>query len=155
MASDWRYGIYLSSLHYRLVNQPLAKQDLCLIPIDSAPPFSSQTLQFSLVQSLSRVQLFATPQTAAHQASLSITNSRSLPKLMSIELVMPSSHLIFCHPLLPPSVFPSIRVFSDVSALRIRWPRYWSFSFSISPSNEYSRLISFRMDSYQPLVFGS
>ena len=87
------------------------------------------------------------PWTAACQASLSITNSQSLLKLMSIELVMPSSHLILCHPLLlPPSIFPSIRVFSDESVLRTRWPKYWSFSFSISHSNEYSGLISFRMD---------
>ena len=100
----------------------------------------------SSVQSLSCVQLFATPWTAACQASLSITNSRSLLKLMSIESVMPSNHLILCHPLLlPPSIFPSIRVFSDESVLLIRWPKYWSFSFSISPSNEYSGLISFRM----------
>ena len=103
--------------------------------------------QFSSVQLLSHVQLFASPWTVARQASLSITNSRSLPKLMSIESVMPSDHLILCHPLLlPPSIFPSIRVFSNESALRIRWPEYWSFSFSISPSNEYSGLISFRMD---------
>ena len=101
---------------------------------------------FSSVQSLSRVQLFATPWTAAHQASLSITNSRSLLKPMSVELVMPSNHLILCHPLLPPSIFPSISIFSNESVLRIRWPKYWSFSFSISPSNEYSELISFRMD---------
>ena len=99
------------------------------------------------VQLLSHVWLFATPWTAAHQASLSISNSQSLLKLMSIELVMPSNHLILCHPLLlPPSIFPSIRVFSSESALRIRWPKYWSFSFNISPSNEYSGLISFRMD---------
>ena len=99
------------------------------------------------VQSLSRVRLFATPWTAAHQASLSITNSRSLLKFMSIELVMPSNHLILCRPLLLlPSVFPSIKVFFNESALLIRWPKYWSFSFSISPSNEYSGLISFRMD---------
>ena len=89
----------------------------------------------------------ATPETAARQASLSITNSQSLRKFMSIESVMPSNHLILCHPLfLPPSIFPSIRVFSNESVLRIRWPKYWSFSFSISPSNEYSGLISFRMD---------
>ena len=95
----------------------------------------------------SRVQLFVTPWTSAHQASLSITNSWSLLKLMSIELVMPSNHLILCHPLsLLPSIFPSIRVFSNESVLRIRWPKYWSFSFSISPSNEYSGLISFMMD---------
>ena len=101
---------------------------------------------FSSVQSLSRVRLFATPWTAAHQASLSITNSRSLLKLMSFELVMPSNHLILCCPLLPPSIFPSIRVFSNESVLHIRWPKYWRFSFSISPANEYSGLISFRMD---------
>ena len=99
------------------------------------------------VQLLSHVQFFATPWTAACQASLSITNSWSLLKLMSIETVMPSKHLIFCHPLLLlPSIFPSIRVFSNESVLCIRWPKYWSFSFSISPSNEYLRLISFRMD---------
>src|SRR5574340_1134366 len=101
----------------------------------------------SSVQSLSHVQLFATPWTAARQASLSITNSWSLPKLMSIESVVPSNHLILCRPLLLlPSIFPSIRVFSNDSALPIRWLKYWSFSFSISPSNEYSGLISFRMD---------
>ena len=101
----------------------------------------------SSVQSLSRVRLFATPWNAAHQASLSITNFQSLPKLMYIELVMPSNHLILCHPLLLlPSIFPSIRVFSNESALRIRWPKYWSFSSSISPSSEHPGLISFRMD---------
>ena len=108
-----------------------------------------QTLvsQLSSVQSFSRVQLFATPWTAAHQASLSITNTRSLLKLMSIKSVMPSNHLILCHPLLLlPSIFPSIMVFSNESALRIRWPKYWSFSFNISPSNEHSGLISFRVD---------
>ena len=105
------------------------------------------SIQFSSVQSLSCVQLFVTPWTAAHQASLSITNSQSLLILMSSETVMPSNHLILCHPLLlPPSVFPSIRVFSNESVLCIRWPKYWSFSFSICPSNEYSGLISFRMD---------
>ena len=99
------------------------------------------------VQSLSRVRLFVTPWTAARQASLSITNSQSLLKLMFIEPVMPSNHLILCCPLLLlPSIFPSIRVFSNESALRIRWPKYWSFSFNISPFNEYSGLISFRMD---------
>ena len=101
---------------------------------------------FSPVQSLSHVQLFATPWTAAWQASLSITNCRSLPKPMSIELVMSSSHLILCCPLLLlPSIFPSIRVFSNESALCIRWPKYWSFSFSISPSNEHPGQISCRM----------
>ena len=98
------------------------------------------------VQSLSCVRLFATPWTAAHQASLSITHSQSLLKLLSIKSVMPSNHLILCHPLLLPSIFPSIRVFSNESALRISWPKYWSFSFNISPSNEHPGLISFRMD---------
>ena len=103
--------------------------------------------QFSSVQLLSCVRRFEIPWTAAHQVSLSITNSQSLLKLMSIESVMPSNHLILCHPLLlPPSIFPSIRVFSNESLLCIRWPKYWSFSFSISSSNEYSGLISFRMD---------
>ena len=101
----------------------------------------------SSVQSLSHVWVFMTLWTSACQASLSITNSRSLLKLVSIESVMPSNHLILCHPLLLSlSIFPSIRVFSNESALRIRWSKYWSYSFSISPSNEYSRLISFRMD---------
>ena len=104
-------------------------------------------IQFRSVQSLCHVQLFETPWTAAHQASLSITNSQTLLKLMSTEWVMPSTHLILCHTLLfLPSVFPSISVFSDESALCIRWPKYWSFRFSISPSNEYSGLISFRMN---------
>ena len=99
------------------------------------------------VQLLSHVLLFSTPWIAAHQASLSITNSRSPPKPMSIELVMSSNHLILCHPLLLlPSIFPSIRVFSSESALRMRWPKYWNFSFNISPSNEHPGLISFRMD---------
>ena len=102
---------------------------------------------FSSIQSLSHFRLFATPWAAARQASLSITSSQSLLKLMSIESVMPSNHLILCHPLLlPPSIFPSIRVFSSESVLRIRWRKYWSFTFSISPSNEYSGLISVRMD---------
>ena len=101
----------------------------------------------SSVQSLSRVWLFVTPWTATRQASLSITNSQNLLKRVSIKLVRPSNHLILCRPLLlPPSIFPSIRVVSHKSVLRIRWPKYWSFSFSISPSNEYSGLISFRMD---------
>ena len=103
--------------------------------------------QFSSVQSLSHVRLFVTPRTAARQASLSITNSWSLLKLMSIESVMPSNHLILCCPLLfPPSIFASIRVFSNESVLHIRWPKYWSFTFSISSTNEYSGLSSFRMD---------
>ena len=103
-------------------------------------------LQFSSVQSLSHVQLFATPWTTACQASLSITNSRSLPKPMSIESVMPSNHFILCHPLLLPSIFPSIGVFSNESALHIRWPKYWSFSFNISPSNEHPGMIFLTMD---------
>ena len=109
---------------------------------------SSQFFTYTVVaQWLSRVQLFATPWTAAHQASLSFTISQSLLKLMSIELVMPSNHLILCrHLLLLPSIFPSIRVFSNESALCTRWPKYWSFSFNISPCNEHPGLISFRMD---------
>ena len=107
----------------------------------------STSVTFSSVQSLSRVWLFATSWTAARQAFLSITNSWSLRRLMSIELVIPSNHLILCHPLLLlPSIFHSIRVFSNESALHIRWPKYWSFSFNISPSNEHPGLISFRMD---------
>ena len=104
-------------------------------------------VQFSSAQSLSRVRLFATPWIAACQASLSITNSRSSPKPMSIELVMPSSHLILCHPLLlAPPIPPSLRIFSNKSALHMRWPKCWSFSFSISLFNEHPGLISFRMD---------
>ena len=111
------------------------------------------SVQFSLFQSHSCVQLFATPWTAACQASLSFTYSRSLPKLKSIESVMPSNHLILCHPLLLlPAIFPSIMVFSNESALPIRWPKYWSFSFSISPSNEHPGPISFRMDWLDLLV---
>ena len=104
------------------------------------------SVQFSSVQSLSHVQFLVTSWTAARQASLSITGSWSLLKLMSFQSVMPSNYHILCHPLLLPSVFPSIRVFSNESTIRIRWQKYWSFSFSISPSNEYSGLISFRMD---------
>ena len=112
--------------------------------------FVTWNFRFSSVAQLCR--LFATPWPAAHQASLSITNSWSLLKLMSIELVMPSNHVILCHSLLPPSIFPSIRVFSSESVLCIRWPKYWSFSFSISPSNEHSALISFRMDWFDLLA---
>ena len=105
------------------------------------------TQVFSSIQSLSCVRLFVTPCTAAHQASLSVTNSLSSLKLMFIKLMMPSNHLILCHPLLlPPSIFPSIRVFPNESVFHIRWSKYWSFSFTISPSNEYSGLICFRMD---------
>jgi len=120
-----------------------------MLQLDSLPsePPESGSVQFSSVQSLSRVRLFATPWIAACQASLSITNSWSSPRLMSIESVMPSSHLILCHPLLllPPTP-PSIRVFSNESTLLMRWPKYWSFSFSIIPSKEIPGLISFRMD---------
>ena len=119
------------------------KERLILLGFNSFSDISD----FSSVQLLSRVRLFVTPWTAARQASLSITNSQSLLKLISIELVMPFNHLILCCPLLfLPSIISSIRGFSNESALLIRWPRYWSFSFSISPSNEYSGLISFRMD---------
>ena len=117
------------------------------------PAYLDNRFVFSSVQSLSRVRLFVTPWTTARQTSLSITNSRSSPKLMSIESVMPSSHLILCRPLLLlTSIFPNIRVFSTESALCIRWPKYWSFSFNISPSNEHPRLISFRMDWLDLLV---
>ena len=113
----------------------------------------SSLFLLSSVQSLSHVQLFVTPWTAAHQASLSITNSWSLLKLMSIESVMPSNHLILCCPLLLlPSIFPSIRVLSNESVLHIKLPKYWSFSFNISPSNEYSGLISFRIDRFDFLA---
>ena len=126
----------------------------------SAPPTESSVLyvcvsfatlhvgpSFSSVQLLSCVQLFVTPWTAARLASRTITSSQSLLKLISIKSVMPSNHLILCRPLLlPPSIFPSIRIYSNKSVLHIRWPKYWSFNFSISPSNEYSRLISFKMD---------
>ena len=112
--------------------------------------------QFSSVLSLGHVRLFATPWSTAHQASLSITNSQSPPKPMSTESVMPSNCLILCHPLLLlPSIFPSIRVFSNESALHIRWPKNWSFSFSISPCNDYSALISFRIDWFDRAVQGT
>ena len=116
--------------------------DTCMIKYTYDKIYHFNYLQFSWVQSFSRVWLFATPRTAACQASLSITNSWSRPKHMSIELVMSSNHLILCCPLLfLPSIFPSIRVFSNESALCIRWPKYWSFSFNISPSNEHSGLV--------------
>ena len=108
--------------------------------------YTSVKSMFSSIQSLSCVQLFATPWTTACQASLSITSSRSPPKPMSIVSVMPSNHLILCPPLLVPSIFPSIRVFSNESVLHIRWLKYWSFSFKISPSNKHPGLISFRRD---------
>ena len=118
-----------------------------IMPFVNRDSFGLFFLLFSSVQLLNRVQLFATPWTVAHQASLSITNSKSLLKLMSIESVMPSNHLILCYPLLlPPSIFPSIRVFSNQSVLRMRWPKYRRFTFNISLSNEHPGLISFRMD---------
>ena len=118
------------------------------------PPSESPLwpVQFSSVQLLGHVPLFATLSTAAHQASLSVTNSHSLLKLMSIKLVMPSNHLIFCHPLLLPSIFPNISVFSNKSVLHIRWPKYWSLSFIISPTSEYLGLISFRIDWFDVLA---
>ena len=124
------------------------RQQLLLETVGKLPRMcNSYKYQFSSVQSLSCVRVFATPWTAARQAFLSITKSQSSLKLMSIESVMPSNHLILCCPLLLlPSIFPSIRVFSNESALHIRWPKYWSFSFNISPSNEHPGLISFRMD---------
>ena len=127
-------------LRWSWVAWPHPRENTCICQVLTSNTFSS-------VQLLSHVWLLVTPWTVAHQASLSITNSWTWFKLMSIESVMPSNHLILCHPLpLPPSIFPNIRVFSSGSVLCIRWPKYWSFSFSISPSNEYSALISFRID---------
>ena len=120
--------------------------DLIWLQVNMGTGLFGQFSCFCSVQLLSRVWLFATPWIAARQASLSITNSWSPPKPMSTVSVMPSNHLVLCRPLLLPSIFPSIRVFSNESALHIRWPKYWSFSFNISPSNEHSGLISFRMD---------
>ena len=138
MKSRWLLLIPPLLLFLSLSNSVFAS--LCLFFLTS---FFSVCIRS--VQSLSHVRLFVIPWTAAHQASLSITNSLSLLKCMSVELVMPSNHLILCHPLLlPPSILPNI--FSNESVLRIRWPKYWSFSFNISPSNEYSGLISFRID---------
>ena len=132
---------HLTSQSFLIRLEPFLPYPLCSSYLQMDTPDSHS------VKSLSHVQLFATPWTVARQASLSITNSQSLLKLMSIETVMPSNHLILCCPLLClPSIFPSIRVFSNESVLPIRWPKYWSFSFIISPSNEYSGLISFRMN---------
>ena len=133
-------------ISYRTFPQKTLCMCVCLYVHVCAHTYVKYFIQGS-VQSLSRVQLFATPWSAACRASLDITNSRSLPKLISIELVMPSNHLILCRPLLLlPSIFSSIRVFSNESGLRMRWPKYWSFSFNISPSNEHPGLISFRME---------
>ena len=124
----------------------------CVRKISTEKNCFSHLDEIQLVQSLSRVRLFVTPWNTAHQASLSIANSQSLLKLMSIESMMPSNCLILCRPLLLPSVFPRIRVFSKESVLLIRWPKYWSFSFSISLSNDYSGLISFKMDWFDLLT---
>ena len=134
------FGIWLTK------NMTLSSLFEIMVKSECGKLFPQLMIHFSSVQSLSRVWLFETPWIAARQASLSITNSRSLPKLMSIESVMPSNHLILCHSLLLFSVFPSIRVFSNKSTLLMRCPKYWSFSFSISPSNVHAGLISFRMD---------
>ena len=125
---------------------------MTLLSLNCADQYILDIAVFVVAQSLSHVWLFVTPWNAACQASLSITISGSLLKLMSIELVMPSNHLTLCHSLLLPSIFPRIRVFSSESALRIRWSKYWSFSFVISPSNEYSGLISFRIDWFDLLA---
>ena len=142
-----------------LLSRKRGKSDDLISNITLSPSLPSKRAEnipgtgFVVVQSLSCVQLFVTPWTAAHLASLSTTNSRSLLRLTSIELVMPSSHLILCcHLLLPPSISLSIRVFSNERVLHIRWPNYWSFSFSISPSNDYSGLISFRIDWFNLLA---
>ena len=151
MAAVGNYSKSFANFLTRLLVVLLLSYKSSLYILDTSP-LSAILLQIFFpilftVQLLSRVQLFATPRTAAHQASLSITNSWRLPKLMSIELVMPSNHLILCGPLLLlPSIFSSIKVFSNDSVLCIRWPKNWNFSFSFSPSNEYSGLISFRMD---------
>ena len=151
MAAVGNYSKSFANFLTRLLVVLLLSYKSSLYSLDTSP-LSAILLQIFFpilftVQLLSHVQLFATPWTAAHQASLSITNSRRLPKLTSIELVMPSNHLILCSPLLlPPSIFSSIKVFSNDSVLCIRWPNNWNFSFSFSPSNEYSGLISFRMD---------
>ena len=144
----WVFHSFLT-LSFAICQVPCAAHNMhCLICFVRQPYEGHAAKQaLAVIQSLSHVRLIATPWTAEHQASLSITNSRSLLKLMSIELVMPSSHLILCRPLLLLlSIFPSIRVFSNESALLIRWPKYWSFSFNISPSNEHPGLISFRID---------
>ena len=160
LSFHWPYpGLYCAVNHFSVIKGLYLIY--CLIIIRTRRPLCSVTLQtmiktfadifpvltelvqFSL---LSHVWLFATPWIAAHQASLSITNFQRLPILISIKSVMPSNQLILCRPLLPPSIFPSIRVSSNESVLCIRWPKYWSFSFSISPSSEHSRLISFRTD---------
>ena len=146
MSSSWNIQIFPGDISNE-TSMIVISVDMQVRKWDRIPLFSQPSIQFSSVQSCSHVQLFATPWIAACQASLSITNSRSPLKLVFIKLVMPSSHLILCRPLLLlPSIFPSIRVFSNESTLCMRWPKYWSFSFSISPSNEHPGLISSRMD---------
>ena len=141
--SEVSYLCIKTTLNY----SQLSKADILNLKLSPYWLYPRKSLRmFTSVQLLNCIQLFVTPWTAARQASLSITNSQSLLKLMSIESVMPSNHLILCHPLLLPAIFPSISVFSNESILPIRWPKYWSFSFNISPSSEYSGLISFRMD---------
>ena len=144
VAYVWGDGLAVESMvPFSKMNKTVSEEGIRLVDRKK----SRVLFQFSSVQSLSHVWLLATQWTAARQASLSITNSQSLLKLRSIMSVMPSNHLILCHPLLLlPSIFPSIRIFSNGSVFCTRWPKYWSFSFSISPSNEYSGLISFRMD---------
>ena len=155
MAAVGNYSKSFANFLTRLLVVLLLSYKSSLYSLDTSP-LSAILLQIFFpilftVQLLSHVQLFATPWTAAHQASLSITNSRRLPKLTSIELVMPSNHLILCSPLLlPPSIFSSIKVFSNDSVLCIRWPKYWSFN--LSSSSEYSRLTSFRIDWFDLLV---
>ena len=143
---NWTNWIESFAVHLELSQHCLL---IGYIPIQNK---SFLKVVFSSVQSLSCVHFLATLWTAARQASLSIINSQSLLKLMSTKLVMPSNHLILCHPLLLPSIFPSIRVFPKESVLHVRWPKYWSFSFSIRPSNEYSGLISFRMNWFDLLA---
>ena len=140
------YYTFIKMTERKMVKPRMLAKQLWSWSSGSHWSFFSMSSIVSSVQLLSHVQLFVNLWTAARQASLSITNSRSLLKLMPIESVMPSNHLILCHSLLPSSIFPSIRVFSHESALHIRWPKYWSFSFNLSPSNEYSGLISFRMN---------
>ena len=144
----WRWDRLPTPVFFGFPCGSAGKESACNVgDLGWIPGLGRSLILFSSVQSLSRVRLFATPWIAARQASLSITNSQSLLRLMSIELVMLSSHLILCRPLLLlPLIPPSIRVFSSESVLHIRWPKYWSFSFNIRPSNEYSGLISFRMD---------
>ena len=145
---------HLSLVTFRVTNKLNLFREFWVAKPSKAFVLESSSFKVT-VQLLSLVRLFVTPWTAAWQASLSITNSQSLLKFMTIESVMPFNHLILCRPLLlPPSLFPSIRVFSNESVLHISWPKYWSFSFSISPSNEYSGLISFRIDWFYLLALG-